>query len=660
MLAEIGQFLLGLGLLTALCLSIIPLLGYFFKRDDWMLLARPLAYLQFVLVFGAFLSLVWLFVVQDFSVAYVWRNSNSLLPLRYRISAVWGAHEGSMLLWVTIQTIWVALVARFSHSLSHDRVARVLAVLGWVSLGFLAFVVFASNPFERLFPIPADGVDLNPLLQDIGLIIHPPILYAGYVGLSVPYAIAIAALLGGDLDEKWIRWSRPWTNAAWAFLTMGIVLGSWWAYYELGWGGWWFWDPVENASFMPWLAATALIHVQAVSERRNAFRGWTVLLSILAFSLSVLGTFLVRSGILTSVHAFASDPKRGIFVLALLGFYTGGGLLLYALRAHKIRSEPGFELSSRETLLLANSLIFLVATFTVLLGTLFPLLFDAFGKKISIGPPYFGLMFFLIMVPMVVLLPIGVMMRWHRDSFARVLRQLAPLFLLTTVLTIIVWWFLRPLPLKALAGVYGGIWLLVNTLYALLTQKGHLTRGRLGMHLAHLGVAFFVFGVSMTEHTDFEKDLLMNPGESATFKGYTFAFEGVQRKRVENYIAEEGTFTVYQNDKLVTVLHPQKREYPRQRKPMTEAAIDPGLTRDIYISLGEQLNDQGGWSVRIYIKPFIRWMWGGGLLMMLGGLLAATDRRYKRHAEAEKSHLASQWLKKNSGQPAGKPLEANP
>ncbi len=647
MLAEIGQLLLVLAFVTALCLSVLPLLGYFFKNDNWLSMARSLAYLQLVLLLGSLGVLIWLFIIQDFSVSYVWRNSNTLLPLRYRISAVWGAHEGSMLLWVTIQAIWVALVARFSQSLSLDASGRVLAILGWVTLGFLAFVVFSSNPFERQFPVPVEGVDLNPLLQDIGLILHPPLLYVGYVGLSVPYAIAIAALLGGDLNEKWIRWSRPWTNIAWAFLTAGIILGSWWAYYELGWGGWWFWDPVENASFMPWLAATALIHVQAISERRNAFRSWTVLLSILVFSLSALGTFLVRSGILTSVHAFASDPERGTFILTLLAFYTGVGLLLYALRAHRIRSEPGFDLGSRETLLLANSLIFLVATLMVLLGTLFPLLFDAFGKKISIGPPYFGLMFFLLMVPVVVLLPMGVLMRWQRDSFERVIRQLAPLFIAATFLTALAWWLLKPLPLQAVAGVYGGAWLLVSILHAVFTQKGQMTRGRLGMHIAHLGMAIFVFGVAVTEHTDFEKDLLMNPGESATFRGYTFKFHGVQKKQVENYIAEEGTFDVYRGNRLVTVLHPQKRVYPRQSKPMTEAAIDPGLTRDLYISLGEELNNQGGWSVRIYIKPFIRWMWGGGLLMMLGGLLAATDRRYKKHAAREASRLAEKWLGAN-------------
>jgi cytochrome c-type biogenesis protein CcmF len=549
-----------------------------------------------------------------------------------------------MLLWLLIQTLWTGFVAYFSKSLSREQIARVLSVLGFITLGFAAFVFFMSNPFLRSIPAPFDGNDLNPLLQDIGLIIHPPILYMGYVGLSVPFAISIAALIGGKIDETWIRWTRPWTNAAWGFLTLGIVLGSWWAYYELGWGGWWFWDPVENASFLPWLAATALIHVQAVSEKRNAFRGWTVLLAILGFSLSVLGTFLVRSGVLTSVHAFASDPSRGVFVLSLLALYAGGALFLYALRANKLKSQGGFQLSSKETLLLSNSIIFSVACFMVLLGTLFPLIFESFGKKISVGPPYFGSMFFMMMVPMTVLLPFGMYYKWQKDEINRVIRQLLPALAVSLVLALIIWFMFKPLNLKASMGVFGASWIFTTSVLYFKQYKGKLTRAVWGMQIAHIGVAIYLFGVSMTEHTDFEVDSLMNPGETKTVQGYEVKFEGVEQKQIENYQASIGHFVISQNGETVAEMNPQKRIYPRRGNPMTEAAIDPGFSRDLYISLGEQINDQGGWAVRIYIKPFIRWMWGGGILMMLGGFWAASDRRYFRHAKQMKQKNIDRYL----------------
>jgi cytochrome c-type biogenesis protein CcmF len=469
-------------------------------------------------------------------------------------------------------------------------------------------------------------------------------LYMGYVGFSVAFAFAIAALLSGRLDAAWARWSRPWTNVAWAFLGLGITLGSWWAYYELGWGGWWFWDPVENASFLPWLAGTALIHVQAVSEKRNAFRGWTVLLAILGFSLSVLGTFLVRSGVLTSVHAFASDPKRGVFVLTLLAIYAGGALFLYALRANKLKSQGGFQLSSRETLLLANSIIFSVACFMVLLGTLFPLIFEAFGKKISVGPPYFGSMFFMMMIPMAVLLPLGMYYRWQKDDIARVLKQLMPSLIITVVLSVAVWFFYKPLNIKATMGVFGGLWVFVTSMFYFKEYKGKLTRAVWGMQIAHIGVAIYIFGVSMTEHTDFEIDSLMQPGEIKTVQGYDIEFKGVEQKQIENYQASQGHFIVSKNGKIIAEMNPQKRFYPRRGNPMTEAAIDPGFSRDLYISLGEQINQNGGWAVRIYIKPFIRWMWGGGILMMLGGFWASTDRRYFRHAKAMKQKNIDKYL----------------
>ncbi|MCF6287885.1 MAG: heme lyase CcmF/NrfE family subunit [Proteobacteria bacterium] len=644
MLAEIGQFILAAGLILSVLLTVLPLYGYFTNNNNLMQTARPLAYMQFIFMLISFLILVTLFILQDFSVTYVWQNSNSILPLRYRISATWGAHEGSMLKWLMIQALWGALVAYFSKSLTNSQIARVLAIMGVITLGFALFVFFMSNPFLRTFPTPLDGNDLNPLLQDIGLILHPPMLYMGYVGLSVPFAMAVAALLGGKIDEKWIRWSRPWTNAAWGFLTLGIVLGSWWAYYELGWGGWWFWDPSENASFLPWLAAVALIHVQAVSERRNAFRGWTVLLAIIAFSLCVLGTFIIRSGLLTSVHAFASDPARGVFLLILLTFFAGSALFLYALRAHKIKSTGGFELSSRETFLLANSILFIVICFMVLLGTLFPMIFEAMGKKISIGSPYFGFMFFFMMIPVVVILPFGMLSKWRRDKMSRVIQLLLPAFVISLVATAIAWWLFGDLNLKATLGVFAAFWVLSSGLLHLKQSKASLTRGIMGMQVAHLGVALYLFGVSITEHTDFEIDTLMHPNETKIVKGYKVEFKGVEQKQIENYQAHIGHFVIYKNDKVVAEMQPQKRKYLRQSNPMTEAAIDAGLTRDLYISLGEQINDQGGWAVRIYIKPFIRWMWAGGLLMMLGAFIAATDRRYLRHAKRLKQQNIQEYL----------------
>ncbi|HPQ88405.1 MAG TPA: heme lyase CcmF/NrfE family subunit [Gammaproteobacteria bacterium] len=644
MLAEIGQFTLAFALVVSLLLTILPIWGFYTNNSQLMKTARPLAYLQLIFTLTSFLILVTLFVIQDFSVAYVWRNSNLILPVRYRISATWGAHEGSMLLWVTIQALWTAMVALFSKSLSLKQIARVLAILGVISLGFAAFVYITSNPFLRTFPAPMDGNDLNPLLQDIGLIIHPPILYMGYVGLSVPFALSVAALLGGKIDENWIRWSRPWTNIAWGCLTLGIVLGSWWAYYELGWGGWWFWDPVENASFLPWLAAVGLIHVQAVSEKRNAFRGWTVLLAIIAFSLSVLGTFLVRSGVLTSVHAFASDPTRGVFVLALLAAYAGGSLFLYAIRAHKLKSAGGFQLSSRETMLLINSILFITVCFMVLMGTLFPLIFEAFDKKISVGPPYFGSMFFMFMIPVVMMLPLGVLYRWRKDEFIRIIMKLIPAFVVSVSMTLLAVWYFKGLNIKATLGVFASFWVFTSILFAL-KSSWKLTRGLWGMHIAHFGFAVYLFGVSMTEHTDFEIDTLMYPNEVQMVQGYSVEFKGVEQKQIENYMADVGHFVVTKNNEHVADMNPQKRIYLRRSNPMTEAAIDPGFTRDLYISLGEQINDNGGWAVRVYIKPFIRWMWGGGLLMMIGGFWAAFDRKYKLHAKQVQKQNIENYLK---------------
>jgi cytochrome c-type biogenesis protein CcmF len=623
-------------LLVAVALGILPLVGAHTGNRRLMNVATTATIAQFMLVLFAFAMLTWAFVVQDFSVEYVARNSNSLLPLKYRFSAVWGSHEGSLLLWQLILCLWTFAVALFSGSLPEVFRARVLAVLGWVSCGFLLFIIFTSNPFGRLLPAAVEGHDLNPLLQDPGLIIHPPMLYMGYVGFAVAFAFAVAALLGQQVDRDWVRWSRPWTHVAWAFLTLGIALGSWWAYYELGWGGWWFWDPVENASFMPWLVGTALIHSQAVTEKRGTFRNWTLILAITTFSLCLLGTFLVRSGVLTSVHAFASDPTRGVFILTYLFVISGGALLLFALRAPGMVQGSTFSGFSRETLLLLNNLLLTVIAAMVLTGTLYPLLLDALDAgKISVGPPYFGLLFAIFLVPLVTLLPLGFQVRWQQDSLGRVLREfwLPAAIALAAAVATAVW-----LPSAGgwgIAGAAGALWIMVATLqhYArrMRALNGRLLpRGETGMTLAHFGVGLFLVGASLTNAVSTEKHLRMEPGDSFDLAGYSFQFEGTRHVVGPNFTADEGTFIVYRSGQRVTTMHPQKRSY-RSGQSMTEAALDPGLTRDLYISLGEPLDAQGrAWAVRLYHKPFIRFIWLGALLMMAGGFLAASDPRYRR------------------------------
>ncbi len=642
MLAAIGQFNLIIALMLSLLLAIIPMVGYARNNTALMHTGRPLAYALFLAVLSSFLILITLFIQQDFSVTYVWQHSSLELPLRYRITATWGAHEGSILMWITIQALWIAAVARFSGALNLNQLSRVLSILGLISVGFIAFILFTSNPFERTFPAPLDGRDLNPLLQDFGMIVHPPLLYFGYVGLSVAFALSVAALIGGKIDEHWIRWSKKWTNMAWAFLTMGIILGSWWAYYELGWGGWWFWDPVENASFLPWLAGTALIHVQAVSERKNAFRGWTVLLAITAFSLSVLGTFLVRSGSITSVHSFAADPTRGLFILGLLALFAGGALILFALRADKLRSTEAVNFNSKETLLLANSLIFIVATFTVLLGTIFPMIFEAIGQKISVGAPYFGLMFFLIMIPMALLLPLAGQVHWQKDVFTVACRSLWPYASLSIIMTALVWWSVDHINVRGIVCILGAFWVFTATTGHFLKNKK--TAGFIGMTIAHWGVAFFLFGMAMVEHTDTEKDVLLKPGQNIHLNGYDFEFKGVQWVNKENYRAQQGQVLVSKNNQVITTLKPQKRHYPKQQNPMTEASIYPGFTKDIYVSLGEQINNQGAWAVRIYIKPFIRWMWFGGILMLLGAVVGLFSARIKRLEQRQINQMMKEEL----------------
>jgi cytochrome c-type biogenesis protein CcmF len=640
MIPELGQLALILALLLAAAQCILPLVGAQTGNRALIATARPIVAGQAVFVALAFAILTYAFLTQDFSVKYVALNSNLRLPWYYRFSAVWGAHEGSLLLWVLILNVWTVAVAAFSQRLPDDFIARVISVLGFVAFGFLLFTALTSNPFERALPMPLDGNDLNPVLQDPGLIMHPPMLYTGYVGFSVAFAFALAALIGGELDVRWVRWARPWTNVAWGFLTLGIALGSWWAYYELGWGGWWFWDPVENASFMPWLVGTALIHSQAVTEKRGSFRAWTLLLAIFAFSLSLLGTFLVRSGVLTSVHAFASDPKRGLFILGFLAIVIGGSLVTYALRAPKVAGGEPFAAISRETALLINNLMFVCAAAMVLLGTLYPLLGEALNLgRISVGPPYFGFMFVLLMLPVVLLVPFGPFLRWRSGDWRASLKQLRPALLgaigIAVVAAIVAAVVANGLPLKAIVGAAASIWVgLGIALYALMRWR-NAPRGRrytpemLGMILAHFGIAIFLAGVLIVEATSVEKDIKLAPNETAEIGGLTFRFDGVKGSEGPNFKADRGTLTVLKNGAAVTTLSPEKRQYASGTQVQTESAIDPGLFRDIYVALGEPIGTDGAWAVRIYVKPFVRWIWLGALFMMLGGFVAATDRRFR-------------------------------
>ncbi|MDT8387339.1 MAG: heme lyase CcmF/NrfE family subunit [Thiogranum sp.] len=642
MTPELGQFALVLALCLALVQAVFPLIGSINRTPSWMALAQPLAWGQFVFLSISFAALTYAFLVDDFSVLYVAQHGNTQLPIVYKISAVWGAHEGSLLLWVLILSGWMVAVASLARNLPADMLARVLAVMGMISIGFLSFLLFTSNPFERLFPIPMEGGELNPLLQDFGLAIHPPMLYMGYVGLSVAFSFAIAALIGGKMDTAWARWSRPWTLVAWVFLTIGITLGSWWAYYELGWGGWWFWDPVENASFMPWLVATALVHSLAVTEKRGAFKRWTVLLALIGFSLSLLGTFLVRSGVLTSVHAFATDPARGLFILLFLCLVIGGSLALYAWRAPSITSGGGFNMLSRETFLLGNNLLLIITTAFVLLGTLAPLLYDAMGwGKISVGFPWFTTMFVMFMPLMVVIMGAGPLTRWKNQDPKALLRSLWLPFAISVAAGLIV-----AMPFGTgswSAGLAVGLstWLLATLLYGLRKRfqnrsgislikdiAGRNSRSWYAMWIAHIGIAVFIIGVTFVTQFDVEKDIRMSPGQTYEMDGYTFRFDGVQAQTGPNYRTQYGTVRVFQDDSEVAVLHPEKRTYTVQTNPMTEAGIDGGFLRDIYVSLGEPLGG-GDWALRLYYKPFVRWIWLGGLLISLGGLLAASDPRYR-------------------------------
>ncbi len=655
MIPEIGQLALALALCLALAQASLGLAGAARGDGSWMGATRPAARGQFAFIAIAFGCLTYAFVANDFTVVYVASNSNSALPLAYRVSGVWGGHEGSMLLWILMLSVWTVGVTLFSRHLPEEMVARVLGVMGLVSTGFLLFILFTSNPFVRVFPAPADGRDLNPLLQDPGMVLHPPMLYMGYVGFSIAFSFAVTALIGGRLDAAWARWSRPWTTAAWAFLTVGIALGSGWAYYELGWGGWWFWDPVENASFMPWLVGTALIHSLAVTEKRGAFRSWTVLLAILAFSLSLLGTFLVRSGVLTSVHAFATDPARGVFILVLLVVVIGGSLLLYVWRAPRIGLGGGFEPLSRESMLLANNVMFAAAAGSVLLGTLYPLALDASGLgKISVGPPYFETVFVPLMAPALFLMGIGPLARWKKANLPDIAARLRWAFAASLVAALAIPFAMgRWSPLVAF-GILLAAWVAASGVVQLYEKIGNAANGasawaRLrntpratyGMLLAHFGVAVFVTGVTLVKGYDSERDVRMEPGDIVELGGYTFRLDGVRDVQGPNYVAARAQIQVNRNGRPVTTLYPEKRIYTVQNMPMTEAAIDPGFTRDLYVSLGDSVSATA-WIVRVQHKPFIDWIWGGCLLMALGGALAASDRRYRVAAKRQEPYAAAQ------------------
>jgi cytochrome c-type biogenesis protein CcmF len=641
MIPEIGQIALIMALMLAITQATLPLIGAARGNSQLIALARPTAQAQFIFVAIAFCCLAYSFINNDFSVLNVATNSNSQLPLHYRLAATWGSHEGSLLLWVFMLTIWMVAVTLFSNHLPKEMVARVLAVMAVISTGFLLFMLSTSNPFQRLFPVPPDGKDLNPLLQDPAMVAHPPMLYMGYVGMSVAFAFAISALISGRLDATWARWSRPWTTVAWMFLTCGIALGSFWAYYELGWGGWWFWDPVENASFMPWLVGTALIHSLAVTEKRGGFKSWTVLLAIAAFSLSLLGTFLVRSGVLSSVHAFATDPKRGIFILAFLTFVIGGSLALYAWRAKQVGLGSKFEVLSRESLLLTNNVLLVVAAGSVLLGTLYPLFVDALNLgKLSVGPPYFNSVFVPLMAPAAFLIGVGPVARWKQAKIPELAVRLRWAFALSLITAVLLPLVIGGWKWRASLGLLLSCWIVATSAQnilsrargqggesSLLSRLRAPSRSYYGMHLAHIGVAVFIAGVTVVTSYQTEKDVKMNIGETVSVGGYDFRLDNLARVQGPNYQAVRADMEVTKNGSAVGVMHPEKRAFTASGNVTSETAIDRSVLRDLYLSLGDEVPG-GGWTVRVYHKPLVNWIWGGALLMAIGGGLAVSDRRY--------------------------------
>ena len=654
MIPELGHVALVLALCLALAQAFFGLAGPIFNKPSWSAAAKPVGVGHFVFVAIAYAGLTYAFINNDFSVAYVAGHSNSNLPLMYRISGVWGGHEGSMLLWILMLASWGALLGVFTKRIPLQTAAKVLGVMGVISVAFMWFTLATSNPFDRLIPAPVDGRDLNPLLQDPGLVIHPPMLYMGYVGFAVAFSFAIAAMIEGKLDNQWARWIRPWTAAAWAFLTIGIALGSWWAYYELGWGGWWFWDPVENASFMPWLIGTALLHSLAVTERRGLFKGWTLLLAVSAFSLSLLGTFLVRSGVLVSVHAFATDPDRGLFILAMLVFFIGGALALYAWRAPQLAQKGGFAPLSRETFLLANNMLFVVATLLILFGTLYPLFLDAMGLgKISVGPPYFNTVFIIPTLPLVLLMGIGMHTAWKKTDWQQLKGKLWPFalaaFLFTLIVPLIVY---RQFGIMKFIGLLLGVWVIAVSFidpvkYWLRKRslRGY-SRTMIAMCFAHFGIGLFVIGVTMVETYGIARDIGMKPGDTVTVEDYSFTLVGTRNVQGPNYTAVQGEVIVEKDGEPVTTLYPEKRTYLVQQNPMTEAAIHPRIQRDLFVAMGEPLG-QGAWSMRIQYKPYIRLIWLGALVMALAAFFGISDKRYRVKSESEA-------LAKAPGKPAGK------
>jgi len=639
MIPEIGHFALILALSLALCQGVLPLIGAHRNDPAMMSVARTTAYGQFVFVAISFGCLIWAFVQDDFSVLYVANHSQLSLPTEYKVSAAWSAHEGSLLMWIFILAAWTMAVARFNAGIPKVLIARVIGILGLLSVGFLLFALLTSNPFERLIPAALDGADLNPLLQDPGLAIHPPLLYIGYVGFSVAFAFAIAAMISGDLDQNWAKWTRPWTIVAWMFLTLGIALGSWWAYYELGWGGWWFWDAVENASFMPWLIGTALIHSLAVTERRGLFKSWTLLLSISAFSLSLLGTFLVRSGIIVSVHAFATDPTRGFFILGFLGVVVIGALVLYAWRAPGLDSSAGFSPLSRETFLLLNNVLLVVATTLVLMGTLAPLIVEMLnGGKISVGPPWFEVAFMVPMIPLVLLLGVGMHTAWRKQSTGPWIRLLRiPAIVAVLIGIVLPLFFYGRVSLLLVVGCAAAAWIVISSLIQPVRswrrKKGSsaITRSALGMSVAHLGMGLFVIGVTIVSAFGIESDRAMRQGETLDVGGFEFELREIREVQGPNYAAIEAVVEIRRDSEFVATVRPQKRQYLVQKNWMTEAGIHPSWNKDLFVALGDQLGD-GAWSVRIQYKPMIRFIWLGAFIMALGGLVSVTDRRYRKSA----------------------------
>ena len=636
MIPELGHFAVILALNITALLGFLPLIGKRLPNSGWVALVKPLTHLHLLCITLGFTCLTYSFIQHDFSVAYVARNSNSHLPLLYCISGVWGAHEGSILLWVLCLAVWMSLVNAFSRQLDPLMSARILSTMAMISTGFLAFLLLTSNPFLRLFPYPTEGHDLNPLLQDPGLAIHPPLLYMGYVGFSVGFAFAVSVLIEGKLDSTAVRWLRPWILCAWMFLTLGITLGSFWAYYELGWGGWWFWDPVENSSFMPWLVGTAMIHSVIVTEKRQIFHSWTVLLAICSFSLSLLGTFLVRSGVLTSVHAFASDPSRGLFILFFLAIVVGGSLLLFANRAPRLATDSQLAVLSRESLLLSNNILLVITAASILLGTLYPLAFDALGLgKLSVGAPYFNTVFFPLMAPLLLLLGIGVIVRWHTDQLTRIKNKTLLLVFFTALVSIVMIRLQADFSFPAFTGCFLAFWVLFSSLSTFITQS--FSRRLLGMNLAHIGLAVFTVGVAMSSAYSIARDVKLKPGESVELASYTLSFSRLESVMLDNYTAKQANLSVSSTDGQLAELHPQKRLYRQHKMPMTEVAIYSGVFKDIFVAMGEELDTSDTWSFRIYYKSFIRWIWAGGVLMAIGGLIAACDAscRFRKRADSD-------------------------